>query len=124
VTRFGFVRRPGSLFIFRLFLGFSSSTMPWLDLSFGIAHLSGTNAGTRRPVRSEPSGFFRVFHASQTSPARDISGGCFMEAVYFIGAFLLLIALIYGTLNWHYRDKRKDRITDQVVRDRYEHNRT
>jgi hypothetical protein len=26
-----------------------------------------------------------------------------MEIVYFIGAFLLLAALIYGTLNWHYR---------------------
>ena len=24
------------------------------------------------------------------------------EAFYFIGAFLLLVALIYGTLNWHY----------------------
>ena len=47
-----------------------------------------------------------------------------MEAIYFIGAFLLLVALIYGTLNWHYRDKRKDRIADQIVRDRYEHNQT
>jgi hypothetical protein len=26
-----------------------------------------------------------------------------MEIVYFIGAFLLLVALIYATLNWHYR---------------------
>jgi hypothetical protein len=47
-----------------------------------------------------------------------------MEAVYFIGAFLLLVALIYGTLNWHYRDNRKARIADQIVRDRYEHNQT
>jgi uncharacterized membrane protein len=47
-----------------------------------------------------------------------------MEAVYFIGAFLVLIALIYGTLNWHYRDKRKERMADQIVRDRYEHNQT
>jgi hypothetical protein len=45
-----------------------------------------------------------------------------MEAVYFIGAFLLLVALIYGTLNWHYRDRRRDRVTNQIVRDRYEHN--
>jgi len=44
-----------------------------------------------------------------------------MEVLYFIGAFLLLVALIYGTLNWHYRDKRRDRISDQLVRDRYEH---
>jgi hypothetical protein len=47
-----------------------------------------------------------------------------MEIVYFIGAFLLLVALIYGTLKWHYRDRRQDKITDQVVRDRYEHNQT
>jgi hypothetical protein len=47
-----------------------------------------------------------------------------MEAVYFFGAFLLLVALIYGTLNWDYRDRRRDRMTHQIVRDRYEHNRT
>lgn len=45
-------------------------------------------------------------------------------AVYFGGAFLLLVALIYATLNWHYRDKRKARVADQIVRDRYEHNQT
>jgi hypothetical protein len=47
-----------------------------------------------------------------------------MEAVYFFGAFLLLVALIYGTLNYHYRDKRMSKVADQIVRDRYEHNRT
>jgi hypothetical protein len=47
-----------------------------------------------------------------------------MEAVYFIGAFLLLVGLIYGTLNWRYRDKRRERMADQMVRDRYEHNQT
>jgi hypothetical protein len=47
-----------------------------------------------------------------------------MEIAYFIGAFLLLVALIYGTLNWHFRDRRRDRATDQIVRDRYEHNQT
>lgn len=47
-----------------------------------------------------------------------------MEIVYFTGAAILLSALIYGTLNWHYRDRRKDRMTDQLVRDRYHHNRT
>jgi hypothetical protein len=47
-----------------------------------------------------------------------------MEALYFFGAFLLLVALIYGTLNYHYRDKRMSKVADQIVRDRYEHNRT
>ncbi len=47
-----------------------------------------------------------------------------MEIVFFIGALVLLAALIYGTLSWHYRDRRRDRMTDQLVRDRYEHDRT
>jgi hypothetical protein len=47
-----------------------------------------------------------------------------MEIIYFIGAFVLLSALIYGTLNYHYRDRRKEKVADQIVRDRYEHNRT
>jgi len=47
-----------------------------------------------------------------------------MELVFFIGAFVLLAALIYGTLNWPYRNRRRDRMTDQLVRDRYEHDRT
>jgi heme/copper-type cytochrome/quinol oxidase subunit 2 len=45
-----------------------------------------------------------------------------MEALYVIGAFILLVALIFATLNWQYRDRRKDKIAEQVVRDRYEHN--
>jgi hypothetical protein len=69
-------------------------------------------------------GFAPRFPAITNFPGAGYSGGCFMEAFYFIGAFLLLVALIYGTLNWHYRDKRKDRIADQIVRDRYEHNQT
>jgi len=47
-----------------------------------------------------------------------------VEIVYFIGAFLLLVVLIYTTLNWHYRDRRRDRMTDQLVRDRYDHYQT
>ena len=40
------------------------------------------------------------------------------------GSWDHLVALIYATLNWHYRDRRRDRITDQIIRDRYEHNQT
>jgi hypothetical protein len=47
-----------------------------------------------------------------------------LEIIYFIGALILLIGLIYATLNWHYRDRRRDKITEQIVRDRYEHDRT
>jgi hypothetical protein len=47
-----------------------------------------------------------------------------MEIVYIIGAFILLTALIYGSLSYRYQNKRQRKITDQIVRDRYEHNRT
>ena len=29
-----------------------------------------------------------------------------MEIVYFIGAFILLSALVYGSTHWHCRDRR------------------
>jgi len=47
-----------------------------------------------------------------------------MEIVYFVGAFILLTALIYATLHTRYRNKAQEKVTDQIVRDRYEHNRT
>jgi hypothetical protein len=47
-----------------------------------------------------------------------------MEIVYFIGAFLLLSALIYGSLHTTGRNRHRRKVTDQIVRDRYEHNRT
>jgi hypothetical protein len=47
-----------------------------------------------------------------------------MEIAYFIGALVLLTALIYGSLQYRYRDRRKSKVADQIVRDRYEHNRT
>lgn len=47
-----------------------------------------------------------------------------MEIVYFVGALVLLSALIYGTLNWHYRTRRQKQVSDQIVRDRYRNNET
>lgn len=47
-----------------------------------------------------------------------------MEIVYCIGALLFLTVLIYGSLNYRSRDRRKSKVADQIVRDRYEHNRT
>ena len=47
-----------------------------------------------------------------------------MEIIYFVGALILLTALIYASMHWHYRDRRQARKTDQIVRDRYEHNLT
>jgi hypothetical protein len=47
-----------------------------------------------------------------------------MEIVYFIGALVLLSALIYGTLTWHLRSRRQRQVSDQIVRDRYRNNET
>jgi hypothetical protein len=68
----------------------------------------------------------RVFQVetAESVTVRANGKGNAMEIVYFIGAVILLAALIYGTLNYHYRDRRKDKVADQIVRDRYEHNRT
>jgi hypothetical protein len=45
-----------------------------------------------------------------------------MEIVYLFGAFILLVALIYGTLHTRYRSRPQKKLADQVVRDRYRHN--
>lgn len=45
-----------------------------------------------------------------------------LEAVFFVGAFVLLVALVYGVLNYHYRRRGTDRVGDQVVRQRYREN--
>jgi hypothetical protein len=41
------------------------------------------------------------------------------EAVYGIGAVLLLAALIFGVLRYHYRDRRAVRTGREVARERY-----
>lgn len=47
-----------------------------------------------------------------------------MEAVYFIGALILLTALIYGTLQYRYRNRAATRVGEDVVRERYRRNET
>ncbi|HVX79512.1 MAG TPA: hypothetical protein VHB49_25540 [Bradyrhizobium sp.] len=42
-----------------------------------------------------------------------------MESIFFIGAFILLVALIYGSLSYRYRDRAAERAGDEIVRDRY-----
>ncbi len=50
-----------------------------------------------------------------------------MEIVYLIGA-ILLAALAYGAVSYHRRGFSRNTVethrADQIVRDRYEHNRT
>ena len=42
-----------------------------------------------------------------------------LEIVFFLGAFLLLVSMIYGTLSWHYRDRAAVRAADEITRRRY-----
>jgi hypothetical protein len=44
-----------------------------------------------------------------------------MEIVYFACALILLSALIYGGLHTRYRNRYQKKVSDQIVRDRYEH---
>jgi hypothetical protein len=45
-----------------------------------------------------------------------------MEAVYFPGALILLAALIYGTLQYHYRNRAAIEVGDEIARERYRRN--
>jgi hypothetical protein len=47
-----------------------------------------------------------------------------MEIVFFAGAFILLMALIYGTLNWHFRSRSANRAGEDIVHDRYRSDQT
>lgn len=47
-----------------------------------------------------------------------------LEAVFFIGAFILLVTLIYGVLRNHYRSRTERRVADSIVRERYKNNET
>ena len=47
-----------------------------------------------------------------------------MEAIYFAGAFILLVALIYGTLSYRYRNRAAQRVGEEIVEQRYKNNET
>jgi hypothetical protein len=47
-----------------------------------------------------------------------------MEIVYFAGAFILLSALIYGTLQYRYRNRAATRVGEEITRERYRRNET
>jgi hypothetical protein len=42
-----------------------------------------------------------------------------LEIIYFIGAFVLLIALVFATLSYHYRNRANDLLAEEVTRKRY-----
>jgi hypothetical protein len=47
-----------------------------------------------------------------------------LETVYFVGAFVLLAAMIYGVLSNRYRNRAVDRVGDEITRERYRRNDT
>lgn len=42
-----------------------------------------------------------------------------LEIFFFIGAFVLLVALIYATLSYRYRNRANDALAEEVTRRRY-----
>jgi hypothetical protein len=47
-----------------------------------------------------------------------------LEMVYGIGALVLLTALIYATLQYHYRNRRASQVGDEIAQERYRKNQT
>jgi hypothetical protein len=47
-----------------------------------------------------------------------------LEAVFFVGAFILLAALIYGVLRNRTRSRAERHVADDIVRERYQNNET
>lgn len=45
-----------------------------------------------------------------------------MEIVYFIGAFVLLSALIFGSLQYRYRNRAAVQAGGEIVKERYRKN--
>ena len=45
-----------------------------------------------------------------------------LEAVYFLGALVLLTALIYGTLSYRYRNRAATQAGSEIARERYRQN--
>jgi hypothetical protein len=46
------------------------------------------------------------------------------EFVYGVGALVLLTALIFGVLQYRYRDRRAVRLGGEIARERYKRNET
>ena len=47
-----------------------------------------------------------------------------MEIVYFFGAFILLASLIYGVLQYHYRNRAAVKLGGEIVCERYKRDET
>jgi hypothetical protein len=47
-----------------------------------------------------------------------------LEALYFFGALLLLVAMIYAVLSYRYRNRAATRVGEEITRERYRKNET
>jgi hypothetical protein len=65
---------------------------------------------------------FSVAKALHWLKVRRIPMG--FEFVYGVGALVLLTALIFGVLQYRYRDRRAVRLGGEIARERYKRNET
>jgi hypothetical protein len=108
-------------------------------LESGVPGVADTRAGklkhqmepsVRRLIDSKdsevepPMGIARSVSGRSVATHRtgDWENAMGLEAVYFLGALVLLTALIYGTLSYHYRNRAATRVGDEIVRERYRQN--
>jgi hypothetical protein len=64
-------------------------------------------------------------HWLHTVPQTSAKGKAMsLESLFFIGAFILLVALIYGVLSYRYRNREATRIGDEIVAERYRRDQT
>jgi hypothetical protein len=47
-----------------------------------------------------------------------------LEIVYGLGALALLTALIFGTLQYHFRNRHATKVGEEITRQRYKNNET
>jgi hypothetical protein len=75
-----------------------------------------------RGAAEEPSPWAVCFPAGRYWSGIDRRSG--MEIVYFVGAFILLVALIYGTLSYRYRNRAAARLGGEIAAERYRRDET
>jgi hypothetical protein len=47
-----------------------------------------------------------------------------LESLFFLGAFILLVALIYGVLSYRYRNRHAVRVGGEIAAERYRRDQT
>ena len=92
-------------------------------MAAGASSSASNAARCETPPLAPTSGMGSRFRNGPRTRALDRDSACEVKMslglVYGLGALVLLVALIYGALQYHYRNRAATRIGDQVARDRY-----